>query len=305
MNYQSLIYFKTVAELQHFTQAANQLFITQPALSKAIHNLEAELGCSLFQRIGRNVVLTEYGLCFYNYVKRSVEEIDEGVEAVKHLVAVNKNTIHISALFSVHSLFLPNCIYCFRQENPHVHFVLEHKFTSSVLDDMIKRKCDLGICSNFVAEGPLNNLDRVSLFQEKLCLIVNKKHPFANRSVISPNELRDEPFIVYSWSKHGINHILTQVCNEYGFEPYIHAEGYNDYGIFGMVAAGEGIAITAASDAFKNDNVVQVEIDTNVPMLRDIFLVWRKGELRSPSVEAFRKRLIHDASKLPSPIITQ
>mgnify|MGYP003023843164 CR=1 FL=1 len=49
MNFQSLVYFKTVAELQHYTKAASTLFITQPALSKAIHNLEVELGVTLFQ----------------------------------------------------------------------------------------------------------------------------------------------------------------------------------------------------------------------------------------------------------------
>lgn len=55
MNFQSLVYFKTVAELQHYTKAASTLFITQPALSKAIHNLEVELGVTLFQKEGRNV----------------------------------------------------------------------------------------------------------------------------------------------------------------------------------------------------------------------------------------------------------
>ena len=76
MNYQSLIYFKRVAELQHYTRAAKALYMTQPALSKAIRNLEEELGASLFRREGRNVVLTPYGSLFYEYVKRSVEEMD-------------------------------------------------------------------------------------------------------------------------------------------------------------------------------------------------------------------------------------
>ena len=71
MNFQSLVYFKTVAELQHYTKAASTLFITQPALSKAIHNLEVELGVTLFQKEGRNVTLTPSGAVFYEYVKRA------------------------------------------------------------------------------------------------------------------------------------------------------------------------------------------------------------------------------------------
>ena len=61
MNLQQLIYFRKIAELQHYTKAASTLFITQPALSKAIHNLEVELGVTLFQKEGRNVTLTPSG----------------------------------------------------------------------------------------------------------------------------------------------------------------------------------------------------------------------------------------------------
>lgn len=90
MNFQSLVYFKTVAELQHYTKAASTLFITQPALSKAIHNLEVELGVTLFQKEGRNVTLTPSGAVFYEYVKRAVDEINNGMKAVQHRADVER-----------------------------------------------------------------------------------------------------------------------------------------------------------------------------------------------------------------------
>ena len=99
MNFQSLVYFKTVAELQHYTKAASTLFITQPALSKAIHNLEVELGVTLFQKEGRNVTLTPSGAAFYEYVKRAVDEINNGIAAVQHRANVERNIIFVSALF--------------------------------------------------------------------------------------------------------------------------------------------------------------------------------------------------------------
>ena len=99
MNFQSLVYFKTVAELQHYTKAASTLFITQPALSKAIHNLEVELGVTLFQKEGRNVTLTPSGAVFYEYVKRAVDEINNGMKAVQHRADVERNIIFVSALF--------------------------------------------------------------------------------------------------------------------------------------------------------------------------------------------------------------
>lgn len=120
MNFQSLVYFKTVAELQHYTKAASTLFITQPALSKAIHNLEVELGVTLFQKEGRNVTLTPSGAAFYEYVKRAVDEINNGIAAVQHRADVERNIIFVSALFSNYTEFLPEKIAQFRKMNPHL-----------------------------------------------------------------------------------------------------------------------------------------------------------------------------------------
>ena len=67
MNLSQLYYFRKLAELQHYTRAAKELFITQPTLSGSISSLEQELGVSLFQKAGRNVELTKYGSEFLGY----------------------------------------------------------------------------------------------------------------------------------------------------------------------------------------------------------------------------------------------
>ena len=68
MNLSQLYYFRKLAQLQHYTKAAKELYITQPSLSDSISSLEQELGLSLFQKEGRNVKLTKYGKEFYEYV---------------------------------------------------------------------------------------------------------------------------------------------------------------------------------------------------------------------------------------------
>ena len=101
MNYQALIYFKTLAELKHYTRAAAKLYISQPALTKSIHNLELELGAPLFQRDGRNIALTKYGTLFYPYAKQAIESIDDGIEAFSHLLNTETNVIFMSCLYSM------------------------------------------------------------------------------------------------------------------------------------------------------------------------------------------------------------
>ncbi len=298
MNYQSLLYFKTVAELQHYTKAANQLFITQPALSKAIRNLEIELGCNLFQRDGRNVTLTRYGTCFYEYVNRALHEIDEGVGAVRHMVDVEKNTVFVSALFSLYSKYLPDMILRFRHLYPTSRFSIRHRFTTAILNDVLEKRSELGLCSNFEPAGKFSPLVNYHLYDEPLTLIVSKSHPFARRTdKIQVEELKGEPFIVYIWTSLGTNKILSDLCAPYGFEPNIAIEAYSDHGVMGTVAAGEGIAIMPYADCINNPSLVCVDVDTKgAPFVRTMNLVWRSDDPLPPLALAFRDMLISNSN---------
>lgn len=83
MNLSQLYYFSKLADLQHYTRAAKELFITQPTLSGSISSLENELGVALFQKKGRNVELTKYGAEFLEYVNAALEQLDKGVAVMK------------------------------------------------------------------------------------------------------------------------------------------------------------------------------------------------------------------------------
>lgn len=88
MNIEKLRCFKTVAETKHLTHAAESLFMSQPALSKLMASLESELNISLYEKEGRNIVLTEAGKVFYPHVVTALHELDEGIMAAQHEVAV-------------------------------------------------------------------------------------------------------------------------------------------------------------------------------------------------------------------------
>ena len=83
MNLNQLYYFQTVARLQHFSKAADELHISQPSLSYAMSSLEKELETCLFEKQGRNVVLTKYGKFFLEHVDRSLEELEAGIRQLK------------------------------------------------------------------------------------------------------------------------------------------------------------------------------------------------------------------------------
>src|SRR5579875_2690206 len=120
MELHQLAYFRTVARTQHFTQAAEQLAISQPALSRAIANLEQELGIPLFDRRGRSVVLNSYGKAFLQYVDQAVQSLAEGKEKIEELLGQAEGTVSLAFLHTLGVHIVPELIGAFHKLHPDV-----------------------------------------------------------------------------------------------------------------------------------------------------------------------------------------
>ena len=107
MNLSQLYYFAKLSEMQHYANAAKELYITQPSLSHAIKSLEAELGAPLFEREGRRMKLTPLGRAFAEHVKRGVREIDKGVALAQEYNGKLSGTVNIGAIYTVQGDYLP------------------------------------------------------------------------------------------------------------------------------------------------------------------------------------------------------
>ena len=101
MNLQWLYYFNTIAELEHYTRAAERLHVSQSNLSHAIKELEEELGAELFERKGRNIKLTKYGEIFHPYVQKTISSLEEGISTLKEYIDPNVGTIVLAGFQSV------------------------------------------------------------------------------------------------------------------------------------------------------------------------------------------------------------
>ena len=109
MNLSQLYYFSKLSELEHFSKAAKELYITQPSLSHAIKSLETELGVQLFEREGRRMRLTPFGKEFAIYVKRGLREIDKGVELAQEFNGKLGGTVNVGAVLTVQGDYLRRC----------------------------------------------------------------------------------------------------------------------------------------------------------------------------------------------------
>ena len=110
MNLSQLYYFAKLSEMQHYANAAKELYITQPSLSHAIKSLEAELGAPLFEREGRRMKLTPLGRAFAEHVKRGLREIDKGVALAQEYNGKLSGTVNIGAIYTVQGIIYPCCV---------------------------------------------------------------------------------------------------------------------------------------------------------------------------------------------------
>lgn len=194
MNLSQLYYFQKLAELQHYTHAAEELFISQPTLSHAISSLEEDLGCQLFQKEGRNVRLTEDGILFREYVDRSLGILDEGIAALKKRQGRLSGTVSLGAISTVRSDFLPAAILAYRRTRGSLVDLRISQGPTEVLVHSLKHgDIDLAIASKINEKGFVFT----PLFEQRLVVAVVQGHPLASRKSISIQELKDYEVYTY------------------------------------------------------------------------------------------------------------
>ena len=149
MNLNQLHYFSRLAETQHYTKAAEELDISQPSLSHAISSLEKELGTRLFEKQGRNVVLTKYGAIFQEYVDESLKVLETGVKKVRSLTGQTEGLVELAYIYTLGSEFVPRIVSDFirTHEELKVRFHFTVGNTSEVIQGIKEERFDIGFCS--------------------------------------------------------------------------------------------------------------------------------------------------------------
>lgn len=195
MNLSQLYYFKKLAELQHYTRAAKELYITQPTLSDAISSLEKELGVPLFRRDGRNVKLTPCGTEFYGFVRSSLRELDEGVAAMEQRKGELRGIINLGTTFTVQDDYLPALLKAYHEEfGTNVSIETYQGFTNYLTQCLHNETLDVAFCGRREHEP---DIVYEPILNRSLELAVRADHPLAGRTSITFEEIKQERLITY------------------------------------------------------------------------------------------------------------
>lgn len=195
MNLSQLRYFRKLAEVQHFTRAAERLYITQPALSNSIKQLENELGVPLFEQYGRNVRLTKYGREFNEYVSEGLDVIDKGIQIAQEHANSLSGTIDIGTIFTVQSDYLPALLRTYRGiYGTQVDVRLYQGLTQGLLEKLEDGTYDVAICA-YADNCP--DIEFIPVLTQDLVAVLHEDNPLARQEYISLDDLGKTKIVTY------------------------------------------------------------------------------------------------------------
>ncbi|QCX34129.1 LysR family transcriptional regulator [Caloramator sp. E03] len=291
MNLKHLEYFKVLAQLEHYTLAAEKLSITQPTLTYAISELEKELGTYLFEKNGRNVRLTKYGKIFLKHVENALSELEKGEKKVKELVSPYSGTIDMAFIYTLGSFFIPNLVKNFlnKEKNKNIKFNFSQGTTKNIVKGLKEERFDLAFCS-FV-EGE-NDIDFIPILKQELVLIVPKFHSLSKFDSIDLKDTASFPFVYYN-SESGIRPVIDNLFKEVNIIPKIACEVEEDSAVVGLVSINYGIAVVPKIWILDHFNIKIIPIK-NPQYTRYIYLAYVKNKYISPSANLFKDFVINN-----------
>ncbi|MEX1031051.1 MAG: LysR family transcriptional regulator [Paenibacillaceae bacterium] len=281
MELSHLRYFQVVARIEHITRSAEELHISQPALSKTISILEEELQVQLFDRYSKYIRLNEYGKKFLKKVDIALDALEDGKRELSDLAGNTIGTIDL--VVNVASYLVPDLLAAFRQSYPQIHFhLLLHSANSA-----IRNNYDLCITASLLTHDSENS---VHLLTEEIFLAVPLDHRLAQRSSIHLSEVAEEGFISLRSGK-SLREMTDTFCRLAGFTPNINYESDDPSTLRRLIKAGQGVAfipeITWGSST--GASVALLHIDEPVVFRRNIELSWITDRYMSEATILFRQ----------------
>lgn len=299
MQLQQLRYFVAVAEFRHFTQAADELGVSQPTLSKQIHTLEMSLGAPLFERIRGGVTLTVAGETLLPLAQRMIADADAARDAVADIVGLRRGEVRLGATPSLCSSLLPAVLRDYRAEHPGIRLHVTEGSSQDLIAELLAHTLDLALIV-LPEQGADPALETVELLRESLVVasVASGPAPTVARQ-LDLTELRHTPMVMFR-DGYDIRDVTLQACERAGFTPKFAVEGGEMDAVLAFVEAGLGVALVP-SMVLANRPLLRATPLAPPGMRRTIALAQRRAAILPHAAAALREAVIEHiaAGELP------
>ncbi len=240
MELRQLKTFEAVARLQSFTRAAEELFLTQPAVTRQVAALEAELHTRLLERLGRKVAFTQSGQVLYSYATEILRLSEEAHRSVTDINAGAAGKISVGANNTTATYLLPAILGKFRSQFPAVELSVHSGVSSRVVEMVADNVVDMGLVAYF---APRKGIVEVPLAEYATGVVVYPEHPLALESEpVSAVQLEGSPLILMEQGTN-LRSYVDRLLSSAGVAEQVALELDNVEAIKKMVEARLGISL--------------------------------------------------------------
>ncbi len=287
--------FESVARHLSFTRAAEELFLTQPAVSMQIKQLEENVGLPLFEHVGRKIYLTEAGREMYHYSREIARQLAEADAVMEALKGVQRGRLNI-AVASTANYFVTRLIATFSRRVEQLTVSLDVTNREGLLHDLEHNEVDLVIMGRPPEDV---DLEATPFMDNPLVVIAPPDHPLVGRKKVPLGELQGETFVMRE-AASGTRSAMERFFTEQGVRLNAGMEMRSNEAVQQAVQAGLGLGIVSIHTLeleLETGRLVVLDVES-FPIMRQWYIVHRKGKRLSPVGQAFKTFICEEAASL-------
>lgn len=275
MDLHQLKVFQAVAEYGSFTVASRKIYLSQSTVSQHIKQLETELECELFSRVGKRIYITEAGKVLYSYCEKISNDLRNAQTAIHELNGMKRGVLRFGSGATTLIYQLPPVLKSFKSKHPQIELVVMTDTTEVLIDAIKAQHLDLALVML-----PVSDTDLVvtPICEEEIMIAVHKEHPLARKQSLSIQDAASLSFILYE-KKTIMRRLIDKFFNEIQIEPKITMVMENIEAIKSLVGAGLGASILpqhAVEHNLANQKVILKRVHRK-PLYRKLGLVTLNG----------------------------
>ena len=285
INFELYRVFYTVANTGNITKAAEELMISQPAISKSIKNLEEQLGGQLFIRTKRGVILTDEGKEFYNYISRAMEYIYNAENKFTDLIDLNTGTIKIGVSTTLTKEFLTPYLEIFHSKYPKIDIQIITNLSGELIPKLKNGLIDIMIL-NIVDESFDKDINIIPCKEIQDCFVVNSTYKDLINKELSFSDLNDYPLILQSKGSN-TRKFLDDLVSKHNvvLKPIMELASYSLVVEFSKIGLGIGyVTKDYIKKELENKELFILNIKENIPK-RSVGIATSKTHLPSFSAK--------------------
>ncbi|KQW43821.1 MULTISPECIES: LysR family transcriptional regulator [unclassified Roseateles] len=284
MEFRHLRYFIALAEELHFGRAAQRLAISQPPLSVAIQQLEANVGARLFDRDSKGVRLTPAGVAFRSSAQGLLDRAEDACALAREVQAGEVGRLRLGFVGSTLFNGLSAWLQAFQASHPKVEVVVVELNSQDQINALLGEELDLGLVHT---DRLPPTLISQPLYSEPFLACLPANHPAAKLKEIPLALLSDQPFILFSRKGSPDYHArIVEICRQHGFYPRLQHEGRHWLSVVSLVAQGMGVSIVPA--AFQRSGIQGATFRPLAEAIESsaVFAAWRQNSA-DPLIQRF------------------